>query len=90
MTLFHSDIRHAVIRAGLSGRITVINGIPVVWRGAWRHNRHTTRCRNHAYGCEWYQGPIVAYTGAISHGICPSCQSVAKMALEMWRENRSS
>ena len=40
MTLSRSDIRHAVIRAGLSGRITVINGAPVVWRGAWRHNRH--------------------------------------------------
>ena len=41
MTLSRSDIRHAVIRAGLSGRITVINGVPVVWRGGWRHNRHT-------------------------------------------------
>jgi len=76
----HSDIRHAVIRAGLSGRITVINGVPVVWRGGWRHNRHTAMCWNHAHGCEWHQGPIVAYTGAISHGICPGCYDAVRGA----------
>ena len=83
------NTRTATIRAGLSGTVTTINGRPAVWRGAWLLNRITTRCWNHKYGCNWHRGPLVPYTGSISHGICPECQESARIATRLWAQRRA-